>query len=69
MMRLHQVHVRVTPRLRRGVAGASTTSITQVIATMVRVTSMVIPERNAEEFLYRHLISLASFQNFIELPT
>lgn len=50
MMRLHQVHVRVTPRLRRGVAGASTTSITQVIATMVRVTSMVIPEKNAKEF-------------------
>lgn len=43
MVRLHEVHVRVTPGLRGGIAGSSTASITKIIATMVRVASMVIP--------------------------
>lgn len=46
-MGLHQMHVRMTPRLRGGVAGSTPTSITQVIATMVRVTSVVIPEKKS----------------------
>lgn len=57
MMGLHQVHVRVTPRLRRGIAGSSTATITQIIATMVRVASMVIPVSPHALLLGAHVMS------------
>lgn len=46
MVRLHEMKVRVAPRLWRGVAGASATTVAQVIPTMVGISSMVIPDQN-----------------------
>lgn len=51
MMRLHEVHVRVAPVLRGAIAGPSSSStssstITQVISSTVRVCPVVIPDRD-----------------------
>lgn len=50
-MRLHQVQVRVAPVLWWGVAGASTTSVSQVVSPMVRVSTMVVPAQGQTEEL------------------
>lgn len=46
MVRLHEVQIRVAPGLWRSVAGASATTIAQVIPPMVGISAMVIPDQS-----------------------
>lgn len=45
-MRLHEVQVRMAPVLWWAIAGTSSTTVTHVISTTVRVYAMVIPARD-----------------------